>query len=376
MARGLPQIGEKFKGAVQKTDQEKKIAQLQAEIEQLRIKQSPELEAELQILREKLKSSAGEVEIELELIDPNPHQPRQTITLESIQAKARLLKKHGQITPIILVAQEDGRYILLDGQLRTEGAKLLGWKSIRAVVVPMPKDLTQSSLITFLGFEDLNPLDKAEAVIQEVTKATALSSEEITTALATVLKRIERDSNIKELAKLTSLDVDEQKQGLESLRIIGEEQNLFLSLLELGLNPASVKSNLIPMLSLPDDLKNAIRQKGLKGAHALALSTLSAKALDTSEEKALKERTIITQKVLAENLTVPETRELIKKVKAEYITKTESESKEVKSIIQKISSISKESLVNVSSKQLEELKILLQQKLVEIEELSRQQKNI
>ncbi|WP_414756420.1 ParB/RepB/Spo0J family partition protein [Anabaena sp. CCY 9910] len=325
---------------------------------------------------EKLKSSSGEVEIELELIDPNPHQPRQTITLESIKGKARLLKKHGQITPIILVAQEDGRYILLDGQLRTEGAKLLGWKSIRAVVVPMPKDLTQSSLITFLGFEDLNPLDKAEAVIQEVTKATALSSEEITTALATVLKRIERDSNIKELAKLTSLDVDEQKQGLESLRIIGEEQNLFLSLLELGLNPASVKSNLIPMLSLPDDLKNAIRQKGLKGAHALALSTLSAKALDTSEEKALKERTIITQKVLAENLTVPETRELIKKVKAEYITKTESESKEVKSIIQKISSISKESLVNVSSKQLEELKILLQQKLVEIEELSSQQKNI
>ncbi len=376
MARGLPQIGTKFKGAVQKTDQEKKIAQLQAEIDELRVKQSPELETELQLLMEKLKSSSGEVEIELELIDPNPHQPRQTITLESIKGKARLLKKHGQITPIILVAQEDGRYILLDGQLRTEGAKLLGWKSIRAVVVPMPKDLTQSSLITFLGFEDLNPLDKAEAVIQEVTKATALSSEEITTALATVLKRIERDSNIKELAKLTSLDVDEQKQGLESLRIIGEEQNLFLSLLELGLNPASVKSNLIPMLSLPDDLKNAIRQKGLKGAHALALSTLSAKALDTSEEKALKERTIITQKVLAENLTVPETRELIKKVKAEYITKTESESKEVKSIIQKISSISKESLVNVSSKQLEELKILLQQKLVEIEELSSQQKNI
>ncbi|BAB78167.1 ParB/RepB/Spo0J family partition protein (plasmid) [Anabaena sp. FACHB-709] len=370
MARALPQISEKFKGAVQKTDQEKKIAQLQAEIEQLRVKQSPELEAELQLLREKLKNSSGEVEIELELIDPNPHQPRQTITLESIQAKARLLKKHGQITPIILVAQEDGRYILLDGQLRTEGAKLLGWKSIRAVVVPMPKDLTQSSLITFLGFEDLNPLDKAEAVIQEVIKATALSSEEITTALATVLKRIERDSNIKELAKLTSLDVDEQKQGLESLGIIGEEQNLFLSLLELGLNPASVKSNLIPMLFLPADLKNAIRQKGLKGAHALALSTLSAKALETSEEKALKERTRITQKVLAENLTVPETRELIKKVKAEYITKTESESKEVKFLIQKINSISEKTLVGASNKQLQELKTLLQQKLLEIENLN------
>lgn len=376
MAKGLPQIGEKFKGAVQKTEQEKKIAQLQAEIEQLRVKQSPELEIELQLLREKLKNNSGEVEIELELIDPNPHQPRQTITSESIQAKARLLKKHGQITPIILVAQENGRYVLLDGQLRTEGAKQLGWKSIRAVIVPMPKDLSQSSLITFLGFEDLNPLDKAEAIVQEVIKATALSSEEISTALATVLKRIERDGNSKELTKLTTLNVDEQKQGLESLGVTGEEQNLFLSLLELGLNPASVKSNLIPMLSLPDDLKNAIRQQGLKGAHALALSTLSGKTLDTSEENALKERTKITQKVLAENLTVPETRELIKKVKAEHITKTESESKQVKSIIQKISSISEETLVNASSKQLQELKALLKQKLLEIDKLSHQQENI
>lgn len=373
MPKALPQIGEKFKGAVQKTEQEKKIAQLQAEVEQLRIKQSPELEAELKVLRERLRNHSGEVEIELELIDPNPNQPRQTITVESIQAKARLLKKHGQITPVILVAQKNGRYILLDGQLRTEGAKLLGWKSIRAVIVPMPQDLTQSSLITFLGFEDLNPLDKAEAIVQELNKATELDLVEISTVLATVLKRIERDDNSKELTKLVALDLEQQKLGLETLNVIGEEQSLFLVLLELGLNPASVKSNLLPMLSLPDDLKKAIRYKGLKGAHALALATLSAKALDTDEGKAQKERTKITEKVLAENLTVPETRELIKQVKAKYLTTTKSESKEVKSIIQKISSLSETSLIHASTEQLQELKTLLQKKLAEIENLSQHQ---
>jgi ParB family transcriptional regulator, chromosome partitioning protein len=375
MAKVLPQIGEKFKGAVQKTEQEKKIVELQAEIDQLRIKQSPELETELRTLREQLKNHSGEVEIDLELIDPNPNQPRQTITSESIQAKARLLQKHGQVTPVILVVQENGRYILLDGQLRTEGAKLIGWKSIRAVIVPMPQDLTQASLITFLGFEDLNPLDKAEAIVQEIHKSTELNLEEISTALATVLKRIERDGNSKDLTKLVVLNTDEQKLGLESLGVIGEEQHLFLALLELGLNPASVKSNLMPMLSLPDDLKNTIRQMGLKGAHALALSTLSAKALDTSEENARKERINITEKVLAENLTVPETRELIKQTKAKYLTQTESDSKEVKSIIQKISHLSETSLIHASSKQLQELKTLLQQKLLEIENLS-QQKNL
>lgn len=374
MAKSLPQISEKFKGAVQKTEQDRRIAQLQAEVEQLRIQQSPELEKELQILREKLRTSSGEVEINLELIDPNPNQPRQTITPESIQAKARLLRKHGQISPIILVAQENGRYILLDGQLRTEGAKQIGWKSIRAVVVPMPQDLTQSSLITFLGFEDLNPLDKAEAIVQQISKLTALTLEEISTALATVIKRIERDGNSKELTKLVALDVNEQKLGLESLGVTGEEKSLFLALLELGLNPASVKSNLMPMLSLPDDLKDAIRQRGLRGAHALALSTISAKSLDTSEENAQQERTNLTKKVIGENLTVPETRELIKQIKAKYLNPTESDSKEVKSLIQKINRISETSLLHASSKQIQELKTLLQQKLLQIEKFTQQNK--
>jgi ParB family chromosome partitioning protein len=42
-------------------------------------------------------------------------------------------------------------------------------------------------------------------------------------------------------------------------------------LLDLGLNPTSVKANLLSMLALPADLKQAIRDQGLKGAHALAL---------------------------------------------------------------------------------------------------------
>ncbi|MEH2167434.1 MAG: ParB N-terminal domain-containing protein [Nostoc sp.] len=78
-----------------------------------------------------MQTQTGEIAIDTGLIDPNPNQPRQTITQESIQAKARLLKKHGQITPVILVPQDNGRYMLLDGQLRWSGAKLLGWETIR-----------------------------------------------------------------------------------------------------------------------------------------------------------------------------------------------------------------------------------------------------
>jgi len=370
MARGLPQIVDKFKGAVQKTDQEQKITDLQAEIERLRTLQSPELETEISHLREQLQIQTGEIAIEIDLIDPNPNQPRQTITQESIQAKARLFKKHGQITPVILVPQNNGRYILLDGQLRWEGAKLLGWKTIRALIVPQPEDLEQSSLLTFLGFEDLNPLDKAEAIFKEVIKSTGFELDEITTSLASVLKRIERNNQIKELTKLLVCTSEEQKQGLEVLGIIGEDQALFSAFLEFGLNPASIKSNLLPMLSLPEDLKKSIRKKGLKGAHALALATLSSKTLKISEQEAATERIKATEKVLAENLNVPETRNLIKGIKARYLTSEKSESKEVKVGIQKISSsLSEISLANASREQLQSLHEILTQKLNEIGQL-------
>jgi ParB family transcriptional regulator, chromosome partitioning protein len=366
MAKTLPAISTKFQGAVEKTDSSKKIAELQGEIEQLRSTSAPELEAEIEKLRSQLEAASGFVEIDVALIDPNPNQPRQTITTESIQTKARSLKKHGQITPVILVSQDNSRYMLLDGQLRWEGSKVLGWKTIRAVIVPKPQDLDQSSLLTFLGFEDLNPLDKAEAIVKEITKITGFEVEEISTTLATVLKRIERDGKTKELTRLVTVSIEEQQVRLEALGVTDSEQDILLILLELGLNPASVKANLMPMLSLPQDLKDAIRNRTLKGAHALALSVLSAKTLSIEEKEAKKERVKATSEVLKKNLTVPETRELINKIKGLYVTKEKTESSEIKAAIAKIHNLTETSLNNASNEQLEQLKEVLLIKLEEI----------
>lgn len=362
----LPKIANKFNGAIQKSDQERKIAELQTEVEKLRAERSPELEQELQSLREQLEQQSGEIQVKLELIDPNLNQPRQTITPESVQAKARLMEKYGQNTSIILIPKEDGRYLIFDGHLRTKAANILGWDSIRALVVPQPEDLEQSALLTFLGSEDLNPLDKAEAIFREVTKVTWLDLDEVITRLNTVLKRVERDKKTKELSGLITVDARSQRQGLEQMGLVGEDLTLFLTLLEYGLNPGSVKANLLPMLFLPVELKDSIRQ-GLKGAHALALSTLSAKQLKTSESKAAKERTMAVKKVMENRLTVAETRKLIQEIKAKYLKSQFAESKEVKSAITKISKIDKKSLTSASPEQLVQLQTLLREKLAEVE---------
>ena len=131
----------------------------------------------------------------------------------------------------------------------------------------------------------------------------------------------------------------------------------------------------MPMLSLPEDLKNATRQQGLKAAHALALSTISAKILNITEKKAASERINLTQKVISENLTVAETREIIKNIKAKYLKPKKLESKEVKAAIDKISKLSSKSFKSASSEQLEELKALLNKQLGEIEHILSSQVN-
>ena len=189
----------------------------------------------------------------------------------------------------------------------------------------MPEDLNHDSLLTFLHFEDLNPLDKAEAIVQEVAKVTGLEVMETPTVLGTVLKRIERDGKTKLLAELVNTTTESQQQGLELLDIRDKECKLLLVLLDLGLNPGSVKANLLPMLSLPCDLKTAIRQQGLKGAHALALAALSAKTLNLSEQQATSERIIATQQVLERDLTVADTRKLVAQIKMRF-SSSEAES--------------------------------------------------
>jgi ParB family chromosome partitioning protein len=97
---------------------------------------------------------------------------------------------------------------------------------------------------------------------------------------------MERSGQIRELGKLVDTSSDSQAARLQSLGVTDKlVLQLLLSILHMGLNPASVKTQLLPMLSLPDDLKEAVREKGLKGAHALILATLSAKMLKTSERQ-------------------------------------------------------------------------------------------
>lgn len=344
---------------------EAKIASLTAEIEQLRSQGDAELETKLQELREQL-TIADVLEVPLQQIDRNLEQPRQTFTQESIAMLARSLESDGQQEPILLIEHSKGRYLLFDGERRTRAASLLNWKTLKAVIIPEPTALHRRVLLANLHRENLHPLDLAEALVKEIISCCDLDAADVPRTLRTAVRRLERQGTMTRVSFLVAATLEQQQQDLITLGLNAAEENVFRVLLSLRLNPASVNTNIFPMLGLSVDLKQAIREQGLGGMQALALQRLSAKNLGLSEQDADGVRANLMSEVLEKQLSVTQTRQRVAQEIARYsqLQQVTFDKKQVDSIINRVRSMPVE---KVEPEQLVQLKAALQQKLVEIE---------
>lgn len=374
--RKAPDLTNYFSAAKQSqqlSEASEEIQRLRAEIEELRSQGSTELEEQLQALRSQLQSQSGVLSIPLEQIEPNPEQPRQTFLTESLESMSRSLATDGQLEPIILIQRAN--LVLFDGERRWRSAKALGWQSLQAVIIPEPAALHRKALLTSLHREDLNPLDKAEAIVRELATNIDLESEEIPRILSAVVRRLNTHKRIHQVVELMMATVEEQQQGLATLGLSDFEQAVLGSLLDLQLNPASIDANIFPMLSLATDLKAAIRESGLKGVHAMALQKLSAKNLGQTELSAQSIRVNTTQKVIAEKLSGSQTRKLVGQVIAFHAKPDPTPPKRVKQIAKvtgNLQQLSSEMLALAEPSQLIEFQEVLRQKLVEIEGVLKQ----
>jgi ParB family transcriptional regulator, chromosome partitioning protein len=371
--RKSPDLTNYFSGAKQSqqlSEAEAEIQRLKAEIEELRSQGSSELETQLQTLRSQLQSQSGIQSISLEKIQANPEQPRQTFLSESIESMSRSLVSDGQLEPIILIQRE--HLVIFDGERRWRSAKNLGWENLQAVIIPEPDALHRKALITSLHREDLNPLDKAEAIVRELAINTGLEPQDIPRILSTVVRRLNAQKRMNSVVGLITVTPEEQQQGLAILDLDEREAAIFTVLLDLQLNPASIDANIFPMLSLAEDLKAAIRSSGLKGVHAIALQKLSTKNLGVPELEAEEIRINITQKVLAEKLSVQKTRQLVTEAIALQSTDAEKIEKQVKPMTtatRSLYKVSGDALKKVEVSQLMEFQEVLRKKLAEIEEV-------
>jgi ParB family chromosome partitioning protein len=118
-------------------------------------------------------------EIPIELIRPNPDQPRQAFDPETISSLAESIGEAGVIQPLIVRPLADGRYELIAGERRWRAAREAGLDSVPAML--RDEDAAQrmqTALIENVAREDLNPVDEARACATLVDEL-GLSKEEL-----------------------------------------------------------------------------------------------------------------------------------------------------------------------------------------------------
>src|SRR4051812_42247510 len=100
----------------------------------------------------------------VELISPNPRQPRQSFGDEALLALAESVRERGLIQPVLVRPRAGGTYELIAGERRWRAAQLAGLETVPAVVRDHEdRESLELALIENKAREDLNPVEEARA---------------------------------------------------------------------------------------------------------------------------------------------------------------------------------------------------------------------
>jgi ParB family transcriptional regulator, chromosome partitioning protein len=103
-------------------------------------------------------------EVAVELIRPNPRQPRRGFDEQSLVALAESLRERGVLQPVLLRPIAGGTYELIAGERRWRAAQLAGFERVPALVRPHgDAESLELALIENMAREDLNPVEEARA---------------------------------------------------------------------------------------------------------------------------------------------------------------------------------------------------------------------
>lgn len=122
-----------------------------------------------------LPSAAGEGleakgrldEVDVDLIDPNPRQPRETFEDEALAELTASVRELGVLQPLLVRSMPTGRFELIAGERRFRASRAAGRTTVPVVVVETDeRGSLQRALVENLHREDLNAIEEAAAYKQ------------------------------------------------------------------------------------------------------------------------------------------------------------------------------------------------------------------
>ena len=149
-------------------------------------------------------------ELPVELIAPNPRQPRRDFDQDALEALAGSLGEQGVLQPVLVRPRPGGSYELVAGERRWRAARIAGLQTIPALVRDREDAASlEVALIENMAREDLNPIDEA--------RACAALVEELGLTREEVARRVGRSrvalSNLVRLLDLPDAVIELLQQG-------------------------------------------------------------------------------------------------------------------------------------------------------------------
>ena len=188
------------------------------------------------------------VELNLDELRANPYQPRKVFDEKALEELATSIKEHGVFQPIIAKKSIKG-YEIIAGERRVKASRLAGLKTVPAIIREFTdNEMMEIALLENLQRENLNAIEEAEAY-----------------------------KNL-----LTTLDITQEKLAQR----IGKSRSYI--------------TNMIGLLTLPNEVKKLLEEKKITMSHARVLSKMD-------DEKQITE---LANKIIAENLNVRDIEEI------------------------------------------------------------------
>jgi ParB family chromosome partitioning protein len=106
-------------------------------------------------------SSLNVIEIDIDKIEPNPHQPRKIFNKDKLLELSKSIQQHGLLQPIV-VTRDRNKFILIAGERRLKASKIASLKVIKATILDIDDTkLRELALIENIHRDDLNIIEVA-----------------------------------------------------------------------------------------------------------------------------------------------------------------------------------------------------------------------
>ena len=111
---------------------------------------------------ESAPQSADIVRIPIDLINPNPFQPRMSFDSEALEELAASIRSLGLIQPITVRKTDDGKYQIISGERRYRACRIAGMDMIPAYIRSASEQgMLEMAIVENIQREDLDPIETA-----------------------------------------------------------------------------------------------------------------------------------------------------------------------------------------------------------------------